>query len=136
PEGVWNEPLASSGDSRAAASGGGVSAYVPTPRWQTGTGVPGTRGRYTPDVSFTASAHDGYFGCLAAAGSSCVLDGAGRFQFYFFAGTSAAAPSMAGIAALLNQKSGGAQGNLNPGLYALAAIPGNGVFHDVTVDTS
>jgi hypothetical protein len=43
---------------------------------------------------------------------------------------------MAGIAALLNQKMGGAQGHLNPRLYALALNPGNGVFHDVTVATS
>jgi hypothetical protein len=42
---------------------------------------------------------------------------------------------MAGIAALLNQKTGGAQGNLNPRLYALAATGGN-VFHDVNVATS
>jgi Pro-kumamolisin, activation domain/Subtilase family len=136
PEGAWNEPLDRSGNPRAAASGGGVSAYVPTPPWQKALGAPGALGRYTPDVSFTASGHDGYFACLAAAGSSCALDGTGHFQFYVFAGTSAAAPDMAGIAALLNQKSGAAQGNLNPGLYALAAIPGNGVFHDVTVDTS
>jgi hypothetical protein len=31
---------------------------------------------------------------------------------------------------------GGAQGNVNPRLYALAATPGSGVFHDVTVQTS
>jgi len=30
--------------------------------WQTGAGVPSARtGRYTPDVSFSASSHDGYF---------------------------------------------------------------------------
>ena len=43
---------------------------------------------------------------------------------------------MAGVAALLGQKFGGPQGNLNPRLYALAANPGNGVFHDVTIATS
>jgi hypothetical protein len=42
---------------------------------------------------------------------------------------------MAGIAALLNQSKGGAQGNLNPQLYPLAArVPG--AFHDVTVASS
>jgi hypothetical protein len=42
---------------------------------------------------------------------------------------------MAGIAALLNQKQGTAQGNLNPQLYSLAArVPA--AFHDVTVATS
>jgi hypothetical protein len=51
-------------------------------------------------------------------------------------GTSTSTPSMAGITALLNQKAGGYQGNLNPQLYKLAGTPANGVFHDVTVASS
>jgi hypothetical protein len=43
---------------------------------------------------------------------------------------------MAGIAALLDQKEGSAQGLLNPNLYTLAATPTNAVFHDVTAATS
>jgi pseudomonalisin len=137
PEGAWNEPLSDSGDPQIDATGGGFSAYIPTPSWQTVPGVPGRQGRYTPDVSFSAAAHDGYFNCLAASGSDCVIDSTGVFHFRVAAGTSAAAPSMAGIAALLNEQMGAAQGNLNPRLYSLVAgSPGNGVFHDVTVDTS
>jgi pseudomonalisin len=136
PEGGWNEPLNASGNSQLAASGGGVSMYIPTPVWQTGLGVPGTQGRYTPDVAFSASGHDAYFICFAATGASCVADSMGHFTFSGESGTSAAAPDMAGISALLNQKMGSAQGNLNPRLYALAAAPGNGVFHDATVATS
>lgn len=136
PEGGWNEPLDSNGNPQPAASGGGVSAFIATPVWQTGPGVPGAQGRYTPDVAFSASLHDGYFGCLAAAGADCVADSHGEFAFNIFAGTSASTPSMAGIAALINQKAGTAQGNLNPRLYALASVPGNSVFHDVTVATS
>ena len=136
PEGAWNEPLDGNGNPQVAASGGGVSMFVPTPLWQTGPGVPGTQGRYTPDVSFSASLHDGYFICFAATGGACVADNTGHFSFKTAGGTSAAAPSMAGIAALLNQKMGSAQGNLNPGLYALAATPGNGVFNDVTASSS
>jgi pseudomonalisin len=136
PEGAWNEPLDSTGSPQVAASGGGVSTYIPIPSWQRGLGVPGATGRYTPDVSFSASAHDGYFGCLAAKGGSCVVEPTGGFHFRVFAGTSAAAPNMAGIAALLNQRMGAAQGNLNPRLYQLATTPDNGVFHDVTVGTS
>jgi len=114
PEGGWNEPTSGSA-TQVAASGGGVSVYnTPTPTWQTGTGVPSARaGRYTPDVSFSASCHDAYFGCLAAAGASCVAGSAGTYYFVGFCGTSAAAPGMAGVAALLNQKLGTAQGNLN-----------------------
>lgn len=135
PEGGWNEPTNSSGGPEAAASGGGFSIYIPTPSWQTGTGVPGTQGRYTPDVSFSASGHDGYFGCYAAAGASCVVSNGG-FSFEAAFGTSATAPDMAGIAALLNQRVGAAQGNLNPELYKLAAVTSNNIFHDVTVATS
>jgi pseudomonalisin len=139
PEGGWNEPFNSTGATRAAASGGGVSAYIATPSWQTGTGVPGTQGRYTPDIAFSASGHDGYFGCLAASGgthpSDCVLQ-SGSFHFEYFFGTSAAAPDMAGITALLNQKFHSAQGELNPRLYQLASTPANAVFHDVTVTSS
>ena len=136
PEGAWNEPLTSSSSPQAAASGGGVSAYIATPSWQTGTGVPSARsGRYTPDIAFSSAGHDGYFACFAAGGNSCVAGTNGSYSFEYFYGTSAAAPSMAGIAALLNQKLGGAQGNLNPQLYSLAArVPA--AFHDVTVASS
>lgn len=129
PEGGWNESSTTS----VAASGGGVSQYIPTPSWQTAPGVPSARaGRYTPDVSFTAAGHDGYFGCMAASGGSC---SGSPFSFVSFEGTSADAPGMAGIAAMLDQQSGGPQGNLNPVLYGLASS-NPAVFHDVTVSSS
>jgi len=135
PEGAWNDPLSSSGAPQLAATGGGVSSYIDKPSWQVGTGVPGNEGRYSPDVSFVASAREGYFTCFAAQGGPCTVAG-GSFTFLISGGTSASAPDMAGVAALLNQKTGSAQANLNPRLYALAANPSNGVFHDVTVATS
>jgi subtilase family serine protease len=134
PEGGWNEPL-SGAVTQAAAGGGGFSVYIPTPSWQTGTGVPGTEGRYTPDIAFSASGHDGYFGCLAAGGGDCVVVDGG-FNFEYFFGTSAAAPDMAGITALLNQQVQAPQGELNQRLYQLATIPTNLVFNDVTVASS
>jgi hypothetical protein len=135
PEGAWNEPLNSKSTTQAASSGGGVSTVIPTPAWQTGTGVPTARaGRYTPDISFSASGHDGYFACFAAGGGSCVLTNGG-YPFEIFAGTSAAAPAMAGVAALIDQQQGAPQGNLNPKLYQLAAGAPS-VFHDVTVASS
>ncbi|HKE47809.1 MAG TPA: S53 family peptidase [Rhodanobacteraceae bacterium] len=136
PEGAWNEPLNSHGTPQLASSGGGISAYLPKPSWQTGPGVPGANGRYTPDVSLHASTHEGYFTCMAAANGSCVVATSGSFSFIAGGGTSASAPGIAGIAAILNQKTGSAQGNLNPRLYQLAQSPGNGVFHDVTVASS
>lgn len=133
PEGGWNEPLNSGSLPVAASSGGGVSTVIATPSWQTGTGVPAARsGRYTPDISFSASCHDGYFGCFAAGGNGCAT---GTTGFEYFCGTSAAAPSMAGVAALLDQKFGRGLGNLNPALYQLAASAPT-AFHDVTVATS
>jgi len=136
PEGAWNEPLDAKGEPEVAATGGGVSKFIATPSWQTGTGVPSARaGRYTPDVSFSASGHDGYFACFAAGGGSCVDGTNGSFSFVAFSGTSAAAPSMAGVAALLDDYLGTSEGNLNPGIYTTAAVFPF-AFHDVTVSSS
>jgi len=136
PEGAWNEPLGGNSVPQPASSGGGVSLYIPTPNWQTGSGVPAERsGRYMPDISFSSSNHNGYFACQAASKASCVAAADGSYRFISFGGTSASAPSMAGVAALLNQAKGGAQGNLNPEIYRLAARA-PAVFHDTTVATS
>jgi pseudomonalisin len=138
PEGAWNESTTvnSSGGTvyQVAAGGGGVSAYIAKPSWQTGVGVPGDGFRDVPDVSFTAADHDGYLGCFAAGGGSCESSSSGT-EISVFSGTSAAAPGMAGIAALLNTKLGAAQGNLNPTIYKLAASTPV-AFHDATVATS
>lgn len=138
PEGAWNEPLTPASTLQVAASGGGVSQYVAVPAWQKGvSGVPAANaGRYTPDVAFSASCREGYFGCLAAGGGSCAAGSNGNYSFVTFCGTSAAAPAMSGIAALLDQQAGDKpQGNLNPQIYALySSSPA--AFHDVTVATS
>ncbi len=136
PEGAWNEPLTTESLPQASATGGGVSSIIPTPSWQTGTGVPTARsGRYTPDLAFSASAHDGYFACFAAGGNDCVSDSSGNYGFEYMYGTSAAAPGMAGITALLNEKFGDSQGTLNPQLYTMAAASPSS-FHDTTVASS
>jgi pseudomonalisin len=135
PEGAWNDPGDATDGFEVAGTGGGVSSVIPTPTWQTGTGVPAAKaGRYTPDIAFTASLHDGYFGCLASSGGSCV-SGPQGIPFIEWGGTSAAAPDMAGITALLDQKLGTAQGNLSPEIYTLAKNDPS-VFHDVTVTSS
>lgn len=135
-EGAWNEPLNENSETEVASSGGGVSKFIPTPVWQAGLGVPAARsGRYTPDVAFSAAQHDSYFGCMAAAGGNCVLLTGGAFQFVGFAGTSAAAPDMAGITAVLVWESGSPQGSLNRTLYSFATSHPY-MFHDVTVHSS
>lgn len=138
PEGAWNESSTVNSNGsllyQVAAGGGGVSAYIAKPSWQNGIGVPADGFRDVPDVAFTAADHDGYLGCFAAGGGSCVSSSGGT-EITVFSGTSAAAPGMAGIAALLNTKMGAAQGNLNPMLYRLAAST-PAAFHDITVATS
>ncbi len=133
PEGAWNEPLNSSGSPETSATGGGVSEYIATPAWQAGL-APGYQGRYTPDVSFSASCHDGYFLCFAAFGGDCSGQGE-NISYGYSCGTSTSAPDMAGVTALINQKEGSPQGNMNPPLYRLSANAPN-VFHDVTVASS
>jgi subtilase family serine protease len=130
PEGAWNEPTSGS-KYVAAGTGGGASAYIAKPSWQTGAGVPADGMRDVPDVSLSSATHDGYLACLAYADGDC-----SQQRFEVFGGTSAAAPGMAGIVALMNTATGSATGNVNPLLYRLAADTSNGVFHDVTQATA
>ncbi len=114
PEVAWND----SGSRGLAASGGGQSEFFPQPDWQVGLGLPGSVARQVPDLALTASAsHDPY-------------------RIYFIGrwialgGTSAAAPTTAGVLALVNQyNASSGQGNINPILYRLAQT--SGVFHDI-----
>jgi len=126
PETTWNNSGVMPGGSGLWSSAGGASAIYPKPSWQSGSGVPADGHRDVPDVSLNASTHDGYLiymnGTLYAAG-----------------GTSAGAPSFAGLMALVNQKTGVRQGNPNPTLYGLASkqqTGGAAVFHDVTTGTN
>lgn len=130
PEGAWNEPTSGS-KYVASGTGGGASAYIAKPSWQTGAGVPADGMRDVPDVALSSATHDGYVACLAYAGGDC-----SQQKFEVFGGTSAAAPGMAGIVALMNTATGSAVGNVNPLLYRLAADSTNGVFHDVTEATA
>jgi subtilase family serine protease len=95
------------------------------PAWQSILGTPSDGVRDTPDVSlFAADGLWGHYyvfcwsdtvnGGAACTGAPSGWSGAG--------GTSFAAPIMAGIQALVNQKAGGPQGNPNPVYYQLAAI--------------
>lgn len=120
PETAWNEScLNTFCDSSAplSSSGGGVSSLYPKPSWQIATGVPNDNARHVPDVSFSASDHDGYVVC---SGGVCDPNGSGVFNFDVFAGTSASAPAFAGVMALVNQKTSSVQGQANYTLYSLA----------------
>lgn len=72
-----------------------------------------------PDIALNASAaHDPYLLCLE---HSCEANAQGQIVLYGAGGTSASAPSFAGIMALVVQKLGGKQGQANYVLYDLAA---------------
>jgi subtilase family serine protease len=123
PETVWNESGTVSGGSGLWAGGGGVSQVYAKPSWQAGPGVPADGKRDVPDVSLTAAGHDGYLIWLSGE-----LNSVG--------GTSAAAPSFAGMMALVDQKMNSRQGVIMPTLYPLAtkqASGGAAVFHDTTM---
>jgi len=120
PELAWNESGSGSG---LWSSGGGASIVYAKPSWQVAPGVPSDGMRDVPDVSMTAAVHDAYL--VEMQGS-----------LYCVGGTSASAPSLASLMALVVQNAGSAQGNVNPALYSLANLQlssgGAAAFHDVT----
>ncbi|HXW62578.1 MAG TPA: S53 family peptidase [Candidatus Acidoferrales bacterium] len=120
----------------------------PKPSWQTGPGVPNDGARDLPDLSL--------FGADGIISGSFYIDCEEDFvnapcnlttgDFVEVGGTSVSAQVMAGIMALIDQKTGSAQGNVNPMLYSLASqqsatncnasTPATScVFNDVTVGT-
>jgi subtilase family serine protease len=108
PEQVWNES-ALDGGAGLWASGGGASTVYMQPVWQqevSGTDAAGGT-RAVPDVSLSAANHDG----------NLIVEGG---EHWIVSGTSVAAPSFAGIVALIAAKEGKGQGNVNARLYALA----------------
>jgi pseudomonalisin len=118
PESVWNE----SGSDGLWSGAGGASAVYPKPAWQSAPGMPSDGKRDVPDVALNAASHDGYL---------VQIDG----LLSVISGTSAAAPTFAGLMALVAQKTAERLGNANPQLYKLASTRPSAeklsVFHDV-----
>ena len=111
----------SNGQTLTSCTGG-----YPKPTWQAGvTGIPADNKRDLPDVSFFAS--NGFLGsayliCVSANGS-CVTSTSLSTEptAQEVGGTSVASPAMAGVMALINQKTAAVQGSPNAELYRLAA---------------
>ncbi len=107
------------------ATGGGVSDVFALPAWQSTAGIPrspnpsGFAGRGVPDVAGNADPATGY---------RVRVDG----EVALIGGTSAVAPLLAGLVALLNQRAGRHLGYLNPLLYGSP----RGLFRDVTTGTN
>lgn len=131
------------------ASGGGGSTIYAKPDWQAGTGVPADSARDIPDVALaSASAHDDIVYCTSLGGTPCQINSQQQVVgLTLVGGTSVATPAMAGILALIEQKNGVFQGQINYTLYRLATTLGNAcdssqqtspsaqnacVFYDVT----
>ena len=121
---VWNDgtPFANVPGGGGWATGGGVSETVGLPDYQKDAKVPvslasGKAGRGVPDIAMSAT---DYFTRVQG------IDGPSG-------GTSAVAPLMASLVALLNQAKKKSVGFLNPVLYANAA---KGACKDITVGTN
>jgi kumamolisin len=102
-ETVWNE-------SNSSATGGGISEHFDLPDYQKDTDVPASlnndfAGRGFPDVAGNADPTTGYQ--ILVDGRSLVIGG-----------TSAVAPLMAGLTALMNELNDDNIGFVNPSLYA------------------
>jgi subtilase family serine protease len=140
PETTWNDSCAAAATpanlntvcttaTNIVGGGGGPSTLYTKPSWQVGTGVPAANVRNTPDISLFAS--DGpqsksfYVVCQADAVPSNSCSSTGSFSFLGVGGTSASAPSFAGILAIIEQGErnagrSGRQGNANFVLYQMA----------------
>ena len=99
---VWHE-------SNSSATGGGVSDFFPLPDYQQQLNIPaslstGFKGRGLPDVAANADPYTGY---------KVLVDG----QEMVIGGTSAVAPLIAGLIALVNQNKPQPVGFINPYLY-------------------
>ncbi len=155
PEMAWNDTTFSiENNGGFSATGGGASALFPKPTWQTGVaGIPADGHRDVPDIALAASPdHDGLLYCTqvqptagAAYVSSCqatsfrtpnVPSTNDENLIAVAGGTSFAAPSFAGILAIIEQKlaTGGGLGNIDPALYTLASNSTTyaSAFHDIT----
>jgi hypothetical protein len=147
PEIPWNDNCAQigltgcgvsapNGSLNIVAGSGGPSNVYPKPTWQMGVkGMPNDNHRDQPDVSLFASSGftgTGYLYCQSDLTAPCSAPSgfSGPITFGVIGGTSAAAPSFAGIIALVNQSQtttqnpAPRQGNANYILYAMARMNG------------
>ena len=106
-----------------SGGGGGISRVFGQPSYQKGItdgvrdgsdpSLTGTQGRAVPDISALADPNTGFL-----VGQTQAFTTGTYYDEYRIGGTSLAAPLMAGMAAVANQKAGRDLGFLNPRIYA------------------
>ena len=157
--GFCNSSFAGSvGYANVIAGSGGPSSLYAKPSWQSVFGNPSDGVRDLPDISlFSAVSRNGTWGhayifCYSQpVGTPATSQPCAEGHFFSAGGTSFASPIMAGIQALVNQKTGARWGNPNPIYYSLAndeygssgnascdatlgnAVSPNCIFHDITL---
>ena len=110
---------------------GTVDGYA-KPTWQSGPGVPSDGVRDLPDISlFAANGYNLSAYPICANPGDCVPDANQQTPVTLVGGTSASAPAMAAIMALIDQKYG-RQGQADYTFYALAQQKPS-AFHDITL---
>jgi len=161
PEAACNNATLTTGGFVVPTGGsGGASGIYAKPCWQKatltapctlpGTATPSDGERDLPDISLFAGTGNisasFYYLCesdLPNPPATCSFSG----QIFGVGGTSVSAQVMAGIVALIDQKAGGPQGNINPVLYNLASQGSNScasaanpastcIFYDVAAGTN
>ena len=132
--GASSAAYCAAGYNSSGGCGGTITGY-PKPSWQTGTGVPADSVRDIPDVSlFAADGPDYSYYAMCYEDGDCQPNSSGPVQISGVGGTSASAPTFAGIMALVDQKYG-RQGQADFVLYPLKTqFPA--AFHDITVGTN
>jgi kumamolisin len=133
---VWNDTEYPSPYQQAAGGGGDASMLEDRPWWQPALPSQSTY-RMVPDVSAFADASPGYAIICSHGVQGCGPDPSQTIEFV--GGTSAAAPLVAGMIALFDQKAAQSglprPGFVPPLLYSIARNdPGS--FLDVTVGTN
>ena len=122
-----DDPVCTTGATTTGTANGSIALTNDgwqKPSWQTGVaGIPNDGVRDLPDVSFFAgdgALDSAYLVCISAIGS-CSYSNTSENLAEEFGGTSFASPAMAGVMALINEKSGAPQGLPNAQLYKLAS---------------
>ncbi|MGC2581994.1 MAG: Ig-like domain repeat protein, partial [Acidobacteriaceae bacterium] len=133
--GASSAAVCSTGYSTTTGACSGTLSGYPKPSWQTGTGVPADKVRDIPDVSLFAADGSNYtYYPICYEDGDCQPNSSGPVQIFGVGGTSASAPSFAGIMALVNQK-WGRQGQADFVLYPMKTqFPA--AFHDITAGTN